>query len=268
MIRTTLLVYTAGILLALAGFGFAEPPLHRDLDDTGGFVHVAPGIVRTTNGCSQFSLSVVLTATDARVFGLRFYFDQSNLELLSVTSGADTTLSLAPALLQSDTLHLDGFFHPNFPAGSVTVAVITAKAVSPGDANTVIGFLDGRGFSGQSDDAEVIIFSGDTSNVLIEGSAPLPPAGVVILPFRSPPDHADSVGIYWHPVTRDIDGGTVLNPLYTVYCRDIKHDTTFAVGETSDTLVYNNFISHTYMPGDTGVVNIGMYWITACRTRP
>jgi hypothetical protein len=253
-------------LWVMSGVLFGQA-LRHDLDDTGGFVHLTPGTIRTTNGCADFSVSVVLTVTDARVFGLRFYFDQANLELVGVTPGTHASLHLMPDSLDSDTLYLDGFFDPNFPAGSVTVATLHLRAISPSDATALIGFLDGQGFSGDAGGAQPISFSGDTTTVLVEGTAPQRPGNVIIvtLPY---PHHADSVRIQWNPVYQDLTGDSVRHPLYSVYCWDVKNDTTFFVTETLDTFIYHDYVKETFFPGDPGTVNAAIYWVTACKTQP
>jgi hypothetical protein len=251
--------------LSTAEVGAAD----RGLDDTGGFVNLSPGLVQTTNGCSEFSVQIVITVTDARVFGLRFYFDAANLQKTSVVPGSDARLHLMPDTLIADTLMLDGFFHPNFPAGSVTIATLNVRAISPDDTVSLIGFTEGQGFSGSGEAPEPIIFSGDSTIIMIEGSVPLAPQGLIIVPF--PPaqvGQTDSLRIQWKRVRRDVDGGLVTNPLYTVFFWDVKKDTSFIITTTYDTFLYNDYIRHSYDPGDTGSVHIGQYWVTACKTQP
>jgi hypothetical protein len=221
--------------------------------------------VHTNNGCSEFTVSIVATLTDARVFGLRFSFDQTNLELISVTPGADSRLHLMPTDLAADTLHLDGFFHPNFPAGSVTLATLRCKAISPGDVTALIGYLNGSGFSGTADAPQPIQLSGDTSTVIVDGTPPRPPDNLVIqlLPY---PSNDDSVKLLWHKVTRDMAGNVVTNPLYTVYLHDGINHTDYTVATIPDTFIFDEFV-HITFPCTT-VVNIGTYEVRACKTQP
>jgi hypothetical protein len=238
------------------------------LDETGGFIHLSPGVVHTNNGCSQFTVSIVATLTNAHVFGLTFGFDQANLSLISIMPGSDTTLHLLPHQLGNDTLRLDGFFSPNYTAGSLVLARLTCNAISVSDLTTQIGFIGGQGLGGTAEAPDPIIFSGDTSTIIIDGTAALPPASMIIIPYHSPVPFDDSVGVFWRPVTIDLHGNAVTHPLYTVYFHDILHDSSFILGSTVDTFYYNNYITHSYMPGDTGTVNAGEYWIRVCKTQP
>jgi hypothetical protein len=263
LLFTTLLVLLSTALLP-------DPADGQTLDDTGGFLHTTPNFIHTTNGCGQFTISFSATLTDARVFGLRFYFDQTNLELISITSGSDPTLHLMPDSLYSDTLWLDGFFSPNKTGSNVILATLTVKAISPGDVTTHIGFLDGMGFSGTGENPESILFNGDSATVMIEGTAPRPPQGVIIVPLI-PPSTDDSVRIQWHPVTLDLDGNAVVNPLYHVMLHDVVHDTAFTIAETPDTFLYDRYIHYNFPisnPPDTVWTNIGYYEVRACKTQP
>ena len=235
------------------------------LDDTGGFIHLSPGVIHTNNGCSQFSVSVVATLTDARVFGLRFSFDRSNLDLLSVTPGNDPRLHLLPTDLDADTLRMDGFFHPNFTAGSITLATLTIQAIAPFDTMTSIGFAQGSGFSGTSDAPQPIVLGGDTATVIIDGTAPRAPDSLIIitLPY---PAHDDSIRLQWCRVTRDLAGNAVTHPQYTVYLHDVIHDTTLTIATLPDTFLFDQFV-HITFPCTT-VVNIGIYDVRACKTQP
>ncbi len=240
---------------------YAQSPL----DDTGGFISLSPGVVHTNNGCSEFNVSVHATLTDARVFGLVFAFDQANLELLAVTPGPDTTLHLLPYTLAADTLRLDGFFHPNFPAGTVTLATLRCRAIAPNDVNTLIGFISGQGYGHTADNPEAIIFTGDTSTVMIDGTAPRAPEGLIIVtpPF---PAHDDSVRLQWLAVTEDLNGQPVVNPLYTVYLHDLLNNLDFTLGTTTDTFFWDGYIYNTRL--ETPVVNIGLYEVRACKPAP
>jgi hypothetical protein len=259
-----------GICTALSSVA-ADPsstalrPAGNGLDDTGGFIHLTPGVIQTNNGCSEFSVSIVATLTDARVFGLSFAFDQSNLELLSVTPGSDPRLNLLPTQLSANTLRVDGFFHPNFPAGAVTLATLTVKAIAPFDTTTAIGFVNGNGFSGTTDTPQPIMLSGDTATVIVDGTPPRPPDSLIIitLPY---PAHDDSVRLQWRRVTQDIHGHPVNHPQYTIYLHDVLNDTSLALATLPDTFLYDEFI-HITFPCTT-VVNIGVYEVRACKTQP
>jgi hypothetical protein len=255
------------LLLFRTSLAAGQLPSER-LDDTGGYIHLSPGIVHTTNGCSQFTVTIRATLTNARVFDLCFFFDAPNLALVAVTPGSEASLHLLPYQLENDTLRLDGFFHPNYSAGSVIVAQLTCRAIAPLDTMTQIGFIRGQGFSGSPENPEPIIFSGDTTTIFIDGTPPLPPASVIIIPFHTPPPLNDSVGVFWRPVQFDLHGHPVSEPLYTIHFSDVLNDTSFVLGATTDTFFYHNYITRSFMPGDTGVVNVGLYWIQACKTRP
>lgn len=262
------------LLSFLAALG---PVLAKDpstLDDTGGFIHLSPGLVRTTNGCAEFTVTIQATLTDARVFGLKFSFDESRLELLSVTSGSHPSLNLMPHFLASDTLHVDGFFHPNFPAGQVTIATLRIRAITPGDDESFIGFVTGQGYGGTPAAPELIVLSGDTTYVDIEGTAPLAPEKLVIktLPY---PANDDSVLLSWRPVRRDVDGDTVIGPMYLVCFENMITDTVFEIGSTMDTFYYDdairtgaNLILYDSLGNPTDTVEHGLYFIRSCKVNP
>jgi hypothetical protein len=260
--------YLTYFVLLLSLFHIANNALASDLDDTSGFINLNPGTVHTNNGCTEFTVAVEASLTNARVFGLTFRFDEANLSLVSVMPGSDTTLHLLPFQLADDTLRLDGFFHPNHAAGMVVLARLTCRAISPGDLTTQLSFAYGQGFSGTADVPEPILFGGNTCTIIIDGTAALPPAEVIIIPYHVPRPLDDSVGVFWRPVTLDLHGNSVTNPLYTVYFTDVLNDTTFIIGTTPDTFFYNNYITNTYMPGDSGTVNAGEYWVRTCKTHP
>ena len=110
------------------------------LDDTAGFIHLTPNPFSTL--CeTPFSITLIATLTDARVFELRFLFDQDYLQLLSVTPGSETRLHILPEQVSGDTLWLDGFFHPNF-TGTTALATLTFYSLLiPDDDTTRIGFF-------------------------------------------------------------------------------------------------------------------------------
>lgn len=245
------------------------------LDDlSSGFIHLSPAIIHTTNGCSQFTIGILGTFTDARVFSLRFYFDSPNLQLLSVTPAADTSLHLMPYLLSADTLWIDGFFHPNRTGVNVLLAQLHCKAISAGDYTALVGFLSGEGYGGVVTNPDTLIFSGDTSVVFIEGTAPLPPEHLIV---QSPPHpaHDDSLRLCWRSVMWDEDGDPVVNPLYHVYFRNIFTDSTFLIAETPDTFIWDNAIQtgiHSILYDTLGIPidtsDHGWYFVTSCKTQP
>jgi len=65
-----------------------------------------------------------------------------------------------------------------------------------------------------------------------------------------------------------LDGHAVTNPLYTVSLDDVKNDSIFVAGSTYDTVFYCTYISETYRPGDSGMVNAGILDVHACKTQP
>jgi hypothetical protein len=235
------------------------------LDETGGFIHIAPGVIHTNNGCTQFVVTIRATLTDARVFGLKFSFNQADLELLSAVPGEDPRLHVLPTQLAADTLRIDGFFHPNFPAGTVTVATLTIHAIAPADVTTLIGFLDGQGYSGDADHPQLIMLSGDTATVFVDGTAPRAPDSLIIIPLPYPA-HDDSIRLQWKRVTLDLHGNPVINPLYHVSLHDVLNSTDYLVATLLDTFIYDDFVQITF-PCST-VVNIGLYEVRACKTTP
>lgn len=231
------------------------------LDDTAAFIHLSPNPVHGF-ACDPFTVNVNMTATDARVFELRFVLDAANFNLIGVTAGSHPALHVLPHLLDGDTLWLDGFFHPNF-TGSTVVASLHFAAVGPvGDQITSIGFLDGQGFSGTGETPEPIIMIGDSTTINLEGTVPLPPESLVISPVLD-----DSVCLRWHSVDYDTDGDTVIHPQYLVEFEDgINNQGVFIpIGSTFDTFFYHDFIIFEFDPGDTGTVNIGTYRIRASK---
>jgi hypothetical protein len=266
--RFLLILFAAIVLSGSGALGGERTPL----DDTGGFIHLSPGLVRTTNGCSEFDVFVQATLTDARVFGLKLWFDEARLELISVIPGSHAALNLMPHYLTDDTLHLDGFFHPNFAAGQVVLAVLRVRAISPDDDAALIGFLYGQGYGGTPAEPELIVLDGDTSFIDIEGTMPLAPESLVIKRLDWPA-YDDSVLLSWKPVRRDIDGDPVLSPLYKIFFENIVTDTIVEIGSTLDTFYYDdaiktgaNLIQYDTLGNPTDTSNHGIYFIRSCKT--
>lgn len=246
-------------VLALKSVNLLAQP--SPLDDTAGFVHLAPNPV---NGfaCDEFTVNVQLTATNARVFELRFILDTANYTLISITAGAHPSLNLMPHLIDGDTLYLDGFFHPNFTGTSVIANLQLIANNLVGDQVTMLGFLDGQGYSGTGDAPEPMIILGDSTNVNLEGTLPLPPDSLIITPVLD-----DSVRLQWKSVHYDTDGDTVINPQYMVEFEDVLNNQGIYtnIGTTFDTFFYHDFIMFEFDPGDTGTVNVGTYRIRATK---
>ncbi len=231
------------------------------LDDTAAFIHLAPNPV---NGfaCDEFVVNVQITATNARVFDLRFIYDSDNFTLTSVTEGSHAALNLMPHMVDSDTLYLDGFFHPNFTGTTVLASLHFMANNLVGDQLTMVGFIDGQGFSGTGEAPDPMIIIGDSTTVNLEGTLPLPPDLLVIVPIL-----ADSVCLHWHAVHYDTDGDTVINPQYLVEFEDVLNNQGIynSIGTTFDTFFYHDFIIYEFDPGDTGTVNVGTYRIRATK---
>ncbi len=266
--RTALFVFICLTLSAQVSRGEDRIP-RAGLDDTGGFIHLMPS-VQTALACSEITVAIRGTFTNARVFGLRFYFETARLDLLSVTPGAAPSLHILPESLVVDTLNLDGYFHPNF-SGTTTLATLHlyVKPVAH-DETALIGFFFGQGFSGPAEWPEPIDFSGDTATIFIEGTPPLPPSHLLITPMDG-----DSVRLQWHPVYYDADGDTVINPRYVLFLTDVKNmpADTDSVCTTMDTTLYNDFVKYTFdpdsaLPYDSIVVNQGVYQVRSRKTQP
>jgi hypothetical protein len=239
------------------------------LDDTAGFIHLTPNPIHTL--CeSPFSVSVIATITDARVFEVRFCLPQDFFELISVTPGNEPSLHVLPETLSGDTLWLDGFFHPNF-TGTTTLATLTVFArCIPGDDTSRIGFMEGRGYSGTADSPQVILLSGDTTTIYIDCTPPENPWGMIIIPVDT-----DSVCLRWHPIFFDIDGDTVIHPAYVIYRTDqlLFPPTLDSVAATLDTFFYDDYIQIWHpMPPDTAgfisYLNVTTYEVRARKTQP
>ncbi len=231
------------------------------LDDTAAFIHLAPNPVHGF-ACDEFTVNVQMTATNARVIDLRFVFSSADFALTGVTEGGHASLNLMPHLVENDTLSLDGFFHPNF-TGTTVIATLHFMANNlVGDQLTMVGFIDGQGFSGTGEAPDPMIILGDTTNVVLEGTLPLPPDSLIIIPIL-----ADSVCLRWHAVHYDTDGDTVINPQYLVEFEDVLNNQGVynPIGTTFDTFFYHDFIIYEFDPGDTGTVNVGTYRIRATK---
>lgn len=254
-------ILICALVLFVSAKNFAQ---RSPLDDTAAFIHLAPSNVFALT-CNGFDVNVQMTATNARVFDLRFVFDGDNYALTSVTPGGLGSLHLLPHLVDGDTIAIDGFFHPNF-TGSTLIANLHFEPVNPvGDQVTIVGFLDGQGFSGTGEAPEVIHINGDTTIANLEGTPPLPPDSLIIVPVLD-----DSVCLHWKAVTLDEDNDPVVNPWYLVEFEDVINNQGIydSIGVTQDTFFYHDFIIYEFDPGDTGVVNIGTYQIRALKCEP
>ncbi len=256
-----------GHLLVCAVFVFAGVKLFAQrgpLDDTAAFIHLAPNPVSGL-ACNDFAISIQMTGTNARVFDLRFVFDAAGYTVTSVVQGPHPALHVLPHLVEGDTLSIDGFFHPNF-TGTTVIATVYFSAVNQSiDQSTIVGFLDGQGFSGTGEAPEPINMSGDSTVVNLEGSVPLPPDSVTIVSIL-----ADSVRVTWTKVTTDVDAGPVVSPWYLVEFEDVLNNqgVYFPIGATQDTFFYHDFIIFSFDPYDSGTVNVGTYRIKALKCEP
>ncbi|MBK6765056.1 MAG: hypothetical protein IPG71_01750 [bacterium] len=256
MVTITCAVFVFGSVKLLAQF---DP-----LDDTAAFIHLAPNPVSGFT-CEEFAVNIQLTATDARVFELRFVFDAADYQLVAVTPGSLAALHVLPHMVDADTIWLDGYFHPNF-TGLTTIATLHFIALAPlGDHSTLIGLLDGQGWSGTADAPEPMLIGGDSTTVNLEGTPPLPPETLVIKNFLD-----DSVRLTWHKVTLDEDSDPVVSPWYIVEFEDILNNEGVytPIGNTQDTFFYHDFIIYDFDPGDTSTVNAATYRIRATKCEP
>ena len=236
------------------------------LDDTAGSANLSPDTSHVLLG-TQLSLTVNITVTDARVFDLLFALDSARLQFISATPGTEPSLHLMPPSFSGSHLTLDGFFHPNF-SGTTLLATLTfyVKPVSEDDT-TVVGFSAGQGYSGTYDNPSPIQFSGDSALIFIEGTPPEPPSGLVIIRMAYPA-HDDSVKLCWHPVFHDVDGDTVIHPLYVVYREDvINHSGVYdSIAATPDTFHFDHYISLSFPMA--GSVNTCTYRVVSRKTQP
>jgi hypothetical protein len=260
----------------LAVIGLFLPDAGRaqgSLDDTAGFIHVAatPPHVLT---CDTFSVAVSVTVTNGRVFDVKLNYDSDNYELAGYTAGTHPSLNLLPIQTVDDTLVIDGFFHPNF-TGTTVLATLQFLAVNmSGDQVTTVGFFAGQGYSGNGDNAEPILFNGDTTTIMLEGTPPLPPEKMIIYP-PPPPTSYDSLFMSWSRVYHDTDGDTVINPKYNLYFKNIYSDSVFLIKSTFDSFAWDDEIQTgvhhiTYdslgFPVDT--TSVGIYFVRAKKTQP
>ncbi|MCB1060654.1 MAG: hypothetical protein KDB65_10505 [Calditrichaeota bacterium] len=234
------------------------------LDDTAAFIHLSPSTIFAYT-CEGYTVNVQMTGTNVRVFDLRFVFDSANFTLVSVTPGPNPNLHILPHLVDGDTISVDGFFHPNF-TGTAVIASLTFEPINLlGDQSTIVGFLDGQGFSGTGEMPDPINMNGDTTAITLEGTKPLAPDSVTIFPIM-----ADSVCLSWRSVTLDEDNDPISNPWYQIELEDVINDegNYIPVGTTQDTFFYHDFVVYTFDPGDTGVVNIGNYHVITLKCEP
>ncbi len=247
---------------AVIVFGTAQVFSQRNpLDDTAAFIHLAPNPV-TAFTCEDFDINIQLTGTNVRVCELRFVFDAANYTPTSISAGLHPNLHVLPFYIEGDTLWVDAFFHPNF-TGSTVVATLHFTPVNlVGNQTTMVGFLDGQGFSGTGEHPEPMIIVGDSTGVVLDGSATLPPESLIIVPMQD-----DSICLHWNPVRFDLDGDPVVNPTYFVEFEDTWNNTGVytTVGTTMDTFFYDDYILYEFNPGDSGTVNAGVYRIRALK---
>lgn len=250
--------WVCAVLLFWGANIFAQ---RNPLDDTAAFINLSPGNISAFT-CEGFDVNIQMTATNARVFDLRFIHDSDNFALTGVTPGGLASMHVLPHYVGGDTIAIDGFFHPNF-TGTTLVATLHFVPIDVvGDQTTLVGFLDGQGFSGTGEAPEPMVITGDSSSVSLEGTPPLPPDSLVIVPMMD-----DSVCLHWSPVTLDEDNDPVVNPGYLVEFEDVINNQGVydSIGFTLDTFFYHDFIIYEFDPGDTGVVNLGTYRIRALK---
>lgn len=261
VIRLRVLVTVCAVFVLSGAKLFAQ---FDPLDDTAAFIHLVPNPV-TGYTCEEVDVNVHMVATDARVFDLQFVFDSDNFMVAGVTPGTHADLNVMPYLVEADTITIDGFFHPNF-TGSTVIATMHFMALNElGDQSTLVGFLVGQGFSGDSDNPEAMLISGDSTTINLEGTPPLAPESLIINNMMD-----DSVLLRWRPVDLDVDSDPVFNPWYMVEFEDVLNNegTYSSIGSTQDTFFYHDFIIYDFDPGDTGTVNVGTYRIKALKCEP
>ena len=245
----------------------ANPPSRSPLDDTPGIIDLSPDTSHVLAG-TQLSLTVNIVLTDARVFDVQFTLDSARLQLLSVTAGSESSLQLMPPSSTGSHLTLDGFFHPNF-SGTTLLATLTfyVKPVT-GNDTTVVRFFTGQGYSGAYDNPVPIQFSGDSALIFIEGTPlPEPPSELLITRMLYPAND-DSVLLRWRPVFCDVNGDTVINPLYVLYREDVINSPGLydSIAATPDTFYYDNYILLNFPRA--GSVNTATYKVVARKTQP
>ena len=246
----------------------AQPTLRDPLDDTFGIVNLDPDSSLVL-ACTQMTVTLDVSLTDARVFDLHLIYDPVRLQLISAVAGTEPTLHVLPVNVVGNQITVDAFLHPNF-TGTTNVLTFTFY-VNPtiGDDTTVVSFDYGQGYSGTEDSPVPIQFSGDSAIIYIEGTLPLPPSELLISRLAYPA-HDDSILLRWHPVFYDFDGDTLINQIYIIYREDIKNTPYVydSVGATSDTFFYDDFLNFTFSPGDTGVVNAATFKVHTRKTQP
>jgi len=247
----------------------APRPSDPPLDDTAAFIHLAPAY-QNVLACDSFAVNVLMTATNARVFDLRFVHVSADYELLSVTPGPHPNLHILPHDTTADTISVDGFFHPNF-TGTTTIATLwLMKRTMVDDDTTEVGFIAGQGYSGTADLPEPIVFNGDTAIIDVEGTPPLAPTELIIIPYYTYAVSVDSVCLHWNPVYYDEDGDTLIAPEYDVVFEDVLNNSGVLVpiGMTTDTFYCDDYIVQDFFPYDSSIVNVGTYRIHTKRTNP
>lgn len=258
--RGFILIVSALLLLALPS-AFCQP-----LDDTSGIVNLNPDSSHVL-ACTQVSLTLEFTVADARVFDLHLLLDPARLQFLSMAAGSEATMHLMPTSFSGSHLIVDGFFEPNF-SGTTLVATLTFY-VNPtiGDDTTVVRFDYGQGYSGTAENPIPIAFAGDSAVIYIEGTPALPP-NQLLLTRQAWPANDDSILATWFPVYWDLDGDTLINPLYVVYR---EHPVTNpgvldSVGATADTFFWDYSIITN--PDPISVSNTSTFIVVARKTQP
>ena len=247
-----------------------ERPHSSPLDDTAAFIHLIPAY-QNVLASDSFAIALQATITDGRVFDLVFAYNSTDYELLSVLPGPHPSLHILPQDTTADTISIDGFFHPNFTGATTLATLWMRKRTMVDDDTTEIGFLEGQGYSGPPTSPEPVIFYGDTAVVDVEGTPPLAPMELIIIPqFSNARFVADSVYLRWNSVHYDQDGDTIIDPLYLVVFEDRyeNYGLIDTVGITPDTFFYDDFIQYYFSPFDSMVVNAGVYRIHTKRTQP
>jgi hypothetical protein len=238
----------------------------QPVDDTSGIVNLDPDSTRVL-ACTQVSLTLHISVTDARVFDLHMLIDPARLQLLSLTNGPEPTMHIMPPLLSGSNLTVDGFFEPNL-TGTTLVATITFY-VNPtvGDDTTTVYFDYGQGYSGTAESPVPILFTGDSAVIYIEGTPPLPPSNLLLI--RQPyPTQAVSIEAVWNPVYYDMDGDTLINPLYVIYR---EHPVSApgildSIGATADTFFWDFSIATN--PDPVSVQNTSTLQVHTRKTQP
>ncbi len=258
--RGFILAVSALLLLVLPA-AFCQP-----LDDTSGIVNLDPDSSLVL-ACTQVSLTLEFTVTDARVFDLHLLLDPARLQFLSMTAGSEATMHLLPVSLSGNHLTVDGFFEPNF-SGTTLVATLTFY-VNPtiGDDTTVVRFDYGQGYSGTAENPIPIAFVGDSAVIYIEGTLP-PPPNQLLLTRQAWPANNDSILATWFPVYWDLDGDTLINQLYVVYREHpvANPGVLDSIGATADTFFWD--LSIATNPDPIIVSNASTLIVVTRKTQP